>query len=70
MSTRGELYCLGKGKFYREDGELTLDAGPFAAALEFAADVQAVVVGKPDPEFFRAALKDMDVNEDEAVMVN
>jgi len=22
----GDLYSLGKGKFYREDGDLTLDA--------------------------------------------
>ena len=70
MATHCDLYCLGKGKFYREDGELTLDVGPFAAALEFAADVKAVVVGKPDPEFFKAAVRDMGVGEDEAVMVN
>ena len=47
MSSQGDLYCLGKGKFYREDGDLTLDVGPFAAALEFATDRKAIVVGKP-----------------------
>jgi len=47
MNTQGDLYCLGKGKFYREDGEQTLDVGPFAAALEFATDRKAIVVGKP-----------------------
>jgi phospholysine phosphohistidine inorganic pyrophosphate phosphatase len=51
MSTQGDLYCLGKGKFYREDGELTLDVGPFAAALEFATDRKAIVVGKPGDNF-------------------
>ena len=30
------LYCLGKGKFYREAGQLDLDVGAFTAALEFA----------------------------------
>ncbi len=50
MSTQSDLYCLGKGKFYREDGELTLDAGPFATALEFATDRKAIVVGKPGPD--------------------
>ena len=51
MSTQGDLYCLGKGKFYREDGDLTLDVGPFAAALEFATDRKAIVVGKPGAQF-------------------
>ena len=37
------LYSLGKGKFYREDDHLQLDVGPFAAALEFAAERNAVV---------------------------
>jgi phospholysine phosphohistidine inorganic pyrophosphate phosphatase len=69
MKSNGPLYTLGKGKFYREDNELTLDVGPFAAALEFACDKKAIVVGKPDPEFFRAALRDVGVFEENAVMV-
>ena len=69
MKTNGELFSLGKGKFYREDGDLTLDVGPFAAALEFATDRKATVVGKPDPAFFKAALEDMGITEAEAVMV-
>jgi ribonucleotide monophosphatase NagD (HAD superfamily) len=56
MKTNGELFSLGKGKFYREDGDLTLDVGPFTAALEFATDREALVVGKPNPAFFMAAL--------------
>ena len=37
------LFCLGRGKFYREDGELDLDVGAFAAALEFASERAAEV---------------------------
>ena len=37
------LFCLGKGKFYREDSDLQLDVGPFAAALEFASERKAEV---------------------------
>jgi HAD superfamily hydrolase (TIGR01458 family) len=36
-----------------------LDAGAFVAALEYAAGVTAEVVGKPSPDFFRLALRDM-----------
>ena len=63
------FYCLGKGKFYREDGKLMLDVGPFAALLEFATEKPAIIVGKPSQDFFCAALKDMDVEPSAAVMI-
>ena len=63
------FYSLGKGKFYREDGKLQLDVGPYAALLEFATDKPAIVVGKPSPDFFQAALNDMDVLATEACMI-
>ena len=64
-----QLYSLGKGKYYREYGELTLDVGPFAAALEFATEKTAKIVGKPSGEFFKTALADIGVEAAEAVMV-
>jgi HAD superfamily hydrolase (TIGR01458 family) len=48
---------------------LKLDAGPYVRALEEAAGVEAVVCGKPAPEFFRAALDDLGVLPDRAAMV-
>ena len=62
-------YSLGKGKFYREDGKLQLDVGAYAALLEFATDKPAIVVGKPSPDFFQAALNDMKVAATDACMV-
>jgi ribonucleotide monophosphatase NagD (HAD superfamily) len=41
---------------------LTLDAGPFVAALEFAARTTAVVVGKPSSDFFALAAADLAVD--------
>jgi HAD superfamily hydrolase (TIGR01458 family) len=38
-----------------DEGEWALDAGAFVAALEYAAQVEAEVVGKPAPGFFRMA---------------
>ena len=69
IKSGGDLYTLGRGKYYREDGELTLDVGPYAAALEYAASKEAVVVGKPSKDFFHAALMDMRVDAGDAVMV-
>ena len=46
-----------------------LDLGAFVAALEYATDKKAIVVGKPSHDFFQAALNDMNVNSEEALMV-
>lgn len=63
------LFALGYGKYYKLKGELQLDVGAFASALEFACDIKSEVVGKPSPQFFAAALSDMGVSAAEAVMV-
>jgi len=63
------FYSLGLGKYYREDGDLTLDVGPFAKAIEFATSVPPVVVGKPSPHFFKTALDDIGIKAEEALMV-
>ncbi|KAK3739778.1 hypothetical protein RRG08_028217 [Elysia crispata] len=63
------LFSLGKGKYYQEHGELVLDAGAYMAALEYATDVKAQVVGKPSSIFFETVLQDACVSASEAVMV-
>ena len=68
-SSSTPLFTLGKGKFYREDKDLQLDVGPFAAALEFASDRKAVICGKPDPSFFKSGLSALDVPAEHALMV-
>jgi HAD superfamily hydrolase (TIGR01458 family) len=50
------LLALQKNRYWRVDGELRIDAGPFVAALEYAAGVEAEVVGKPSGRFFRLVL--------------
>jgi len=64
-----EFISLGKGKYYREDGALTLDVGPFTAGLEFACGKEAVVCGKPAKQFFQAGWESMDLRSDDVVMV-
>ena len=55
--------------FKDEDGELSLDTGAFVAALEYASRREAVLLGKPAREFFRAALASLDCDGKDAVMV-
>ncbi len=63
------LIALARNRYFRQPDGLTLDAGAFVAALEYAAEVEATVLGKPTRGFFDAALATMDCAPAEAVMV-
>ena len=41
----------------------------FTALLEFATEKTAIIVGKPSKDFFQAALNDMNIDADLAIMV-
>ena len=65
-----ELVALQKNRYWRGENGLSLDAGPFVAALEYASGKTAAVVGKPEKEFFLLALKDLgDLKTQEVAMV-
>ncbi len=63
------LIALHRNRFTRRSGRISLDLGPFVAALEYAAQVEAEVVGKPSPAFFRAAVDGLGLSPDAALMV-
>lgn len=63
------LLALERDRYWRDADGLALSAGPFVAALEYAAGVTAEVVGKPSPAFFRLALADLGVPAERAVMI-
>jgi HAD superfamily hydrolase (TIGR01458 family) len=64
-----ELVTLGRNRYFLSNGELVLDVGAFAAALEYASRRGATVIGKPSPEFFRAALGSLGVGPEEVAIV-
>lgn len=49
------LVAVHRNRFWLPEEGPTLDAGPFVAALEYAARVEATLVGKPSAAFFRTA---------------
>jgi HAD superfamily hydrolase (TIGR01458 family) len=49
------LVALQKNRYWKTPGGLTMDAGPFVAALEYATGRAAAVTGKPSPAFFDLA---------------
>ena len=63
------LIALQHNRYWRADDGLVLDVGAYAAALEYAAGVEAVVIGKPSPDFFAAALENAGATAGEALMV-
>lgn len=70
LSKGGEFLALAPNRVFRDaDGELSLDAGPFIAALEYASDRKAIVLGKPAAAFFRLALDSIGCEPDEAAMI-
>lgn len=55
-------------RFQTADGP-ALDMGAFILGLEAAAGIEIPVVGKPSPEFFRAALLQLDADSNETLIV-
>jgi phospholysine phosphohistidine inorganic pyrophosphate phosphatase len=51
------LVALSRDRYFRQGERLALDAGPFVAALEYAAGASAAVAGKPSAAFFGAAAR-------------
>lgn len=63
------LLALHKNRFWKTERGLTLDAGPFVAALEFATGEEAVLVGKPSRDFFETAARSMGLTVGDVAMV-
>jgi HAD superfamily hydrolase (TIGR01458 family) len=64
-----ELIALQKNRFWLTEGGLSLDAGPFVAAVEYASGAEAFVVGKPAAAFFELVLGGLGVDAEEAAMI-
>src|SRR5579885_2295092 len=60
LEAGAELYCLHKNRWWQTTDGPRLDAGAFVAGLEYAADAEATVLGKPSAAYFQAALAELD----------
>jgi len=63
------LIGIGRNRYFKSDGQLCLDAGPFIQALEYAAGVEAQIIGKPAPAFFMAAVNSVGCKPEEVLMI-
>ena len=63
------LLAIATNRYFREADGLSLDAGPFVAALEYAVKTEATLFGKPAPAFFQAVLTDLGTAPEETLMI-
>jgi len=63
------LVTLARNRFFRAADGLSLDVGPFVAALEYATQTEATLVGKPSPAFFNPALDYLGITAADAAVV-
>jgi len=69
LRSGARLVALHRNRYCRRESGISLDLGPFVAALEYATSIRADVVGKPARAFFDLALADLGLDADEVVMV-
>jgi ribonucleotide monophosphatase NagD (HAD superfamily) len=62
LEAGAELYCLHRNRWWQTSRGPLLDAGAFVAGLEYAAGVQATLLGKPSPAYFSAAVEALDAD--------
>ena len=63
------LVALSRDRYFRQGERLALDAGPFVAALEYAAGATAAVAGKPSAAFFGAAVHSLGLSPSQVAMI-
>jgi len=69
LQAGADLYCLHKNRWWQTADGPRLDAGAFVAGLEYAADTEATVLGKPSSAYFQAALDALDAEPELTWMV-
>lgn len=70
LRSGARLLALHKNPFWSAGDEgFLIDAGAFVAALEFAAGVEALVVGKPSRDFFALCIADLGLRSGEVVVI-
>jgi HAD superfamily hydrolase (TIGR01458 family) len=57
-----ELYCLHRNRWWQTKHGPLLDSGAFVAGLEYAAQTEATVLGKPSAAYFAAACEALDAD--------
>ncbi len=64
------LLAAAKNRYFKDnDGELSMDAGGFVQALEYASQREAKIIGKPSKEFYHLACQMLKCKPQECIMI-
>lgn len=69
LQAGAELFCLHRNRWWETARGPLLDTGAFVAGLEYAAETEATLLGKPSPAYFEAALEVLDADAERTWMV-
>jgi HAD superfamily hydrolase (TIGR01458 family) len=69
LDAGAELYCLHRNRWWQTSRGPLLDSGCFVAGLEYAAELEATVVGKPSTAYFATAIEALDAEPELTWMV-
>jgi len=70
LMSGAELLAAANNRYFKDhDGDLSMDAGAFVAALEFASGKKAHIIGKPSADFYHLACQSIGVNPQETMMI-
>ncbi len=64
-----DLIAMHEDKFYPSEGKLCISLGAFVKALEYSSGKKAIVIGKPNKNFFDVALAKLNSQASKAVMI-
>ncbi|MHB8651116.1 MAG: TIGR01458 family HAD-type hydrolase [Gaiellaceae bacterium] len=64
-----DLYCLHRNRWWQTKRGQLLDGGAFVAGLEYAAQTEAVLLGKPSSAYFAAACEAIDSDPERTWMI-
>lgn len=64
-----KLIAIHKNRFWQTEQGLQMDIGGFVEALEYVSNTKAMIIGKPSPDFFKIAQRDIGVEPHELLMI-
>jgi len=63
------LVALQRGRYWQKNSGLAIDVGAFVAALEYATETEAELIGKPNRAYFDTALADIGLEPSQVAMI-
>lgn len=69
LNNGAQLIAIHKNRYWQTERGLQMDIGGFVQALEYASQKKATIIGKPSPDFFQSALKDINLPSQQVAII-